>query len=261
MALVRTLLIANLGRAAGRVIHNIIELSPPPTEIIIFRQKDPGWNPETNKEYAEVIKWFKTHREIQKYIKNGKLRECPISSISNYSVLFDTFADLIEENKDYFDIIYIDCSGLPKIATIVVTQLAGIYPNVVPIYNRPKSTSIYEKERDAQLTADEGWGPEQLPFHKIDIGWVHNPNKFAYKVLRAAYLFTKGNIDTKFNDKDLIKILKNIGRYSARGFGVGKKKLLDTGIFVRDLTHPNYYRLTLLGVAIARRFITHNISQ
>lgn len=254
------LLITNIGRALGRVVNNITKLNPSPTKIIYFIQKgDRGWDPDINKGYAEIIKRFKLHDTIQKYERRGKLQVKEISSITDYASFFNCVASLIEEHKKY-NLIYIDCSGLPKFSTLVVTQLAGIYQSmgyrIVPIYSRPKHTSEYDSERDAPMVNDEGWGPEPLPISAIETDWLNNPNHSANKVLRAAYSFTKGKTDLPFSERDLKDTLTELGiQIGPRAFGRGRRTLLTAGLIVPDLTLPKYFRLTLLGATVASTFL------
>ncbi|MGB9614983.1 MAG: hypothetical protein ACPL3B_05745 [Fervidobacterium sp.] len=260
MSEMNILLITNIGRALGRVVYNIAKLNPSPTKIIYFIQKgDKGWDPNINKDYAEIINRFKLHQAVRKYVIKGKLQEKEISSISDYAAFFNCLASLIEEHKKY-NLIYIDCSGLPKFSTLVVAQLAGMYQSmgfrVIPIYSRPKQTSVYDGERDGPVVDDEGWGPEQLPFSAIETDWLNNPNHCANKVLRAVYLFTEGKTDVPFNERDLKETLNKIGiQIGPRAFGRGRRTLLNIGAIVQDLTLSKYFRLTLLGAALASRFV------
>ena len=256
----KVLLITNIGRALGRVLHNIVKLNPQPTKIIYFIQKgDRGWDPDLNEAYAKVIQYFKMHAVVKDFVNKNALQEIDVPSITDYLSFFESLAKIIEKHKDY-NLIYLDCTGLPKFSTAVVTQLAGIYQTmeykIYPIYNRPRQTSIYDQERDEALMSDEGWGPEQLPFSAIDIKWLYEPDSCAYKVLQAAYSFTKGNTNVSFNVRDLKETLNKSGIVmEPRALGRGRQILLATGVIVSDLTRPKHYALTLLGKTLATMFI------
>ena len=265
----RTLMITNWGRACQRVLRNIDEYRP--TEIIVFvQEEDPLWS-EKNEEYRLALSDIKSTPIMEKYIKAGRLIEEAVPSITAYTRFFAVLAEIIAENKDNFDIIYIDCTGLPKLSTIVASHLAGMYDYVFPIYNRSTITAGFKKERDAEYSRDRGQGPEPLPFTKINVKWINEPESSNYQVLKAAY-FLAGrpeNLDQiRFNDYDLKNALKELGselspeKSGKHSFPIKLSKARDTmlhsGLFSRDLRNPKLYKLSLPGYALAHRIFENS---
>jgi hypothetical protein len=260
-------MITNLGWACGRVLRNIKETNP--SEVIYFHQDNPLWN-EKNPDYANAISIFKTDPKIQDYERLGKLKPKEISSITNYADLFDALADIIEENEDEFERIYLDCTGFPKGAVPVVLHLAGIYDNVYPIYNRSTISTRYIAQRDSLRSSDEGEGPEQLPFTKIKTDWINKPESSEYQLLKAAWSLVEKSThprakkwNHKFSEKDLKDELEKMGGpLSTKSIGegpcnirVGKAipALLDSGFFMKAYDAYERLRLSLPGYVLARR--------
>jgi len=249
-----SLLITNLGRACQRVVRNIEEYSP--TQVIYFRQDDTGWN-EKNDDYKKALDNFRLLATVQRYEKQERIRAVRLTSITDYAALFDGLADLIEENEQKFPIIYLDCTGLPKLASAAALQLAAMYNNVWPIYNRNSVTAKYDKERDTEYSGDRGYGPELLPFVRIDVEWKHNPQSNRYRVLTAGFsLAEKHRWDVKFNKADLLKAIQESGK-EISGIALGKAlgQLLDSGLILADLMNPESFSLTLPGYVLARRIL------
>jgi len=236
------------------VIRNIDEYSP--TAVTYFHQRDTGWN-ETNKEYLKALTKFKAHPKIKKYDIERKLNPVEVSSITQYREFFDTLSGVIEENRDNFDIIYVDCTGLPKLATVVALHLAGMHDNVYPIYNQNAVTARFDEQRDSQYASDEGKGPEPLPFTRIDISWANDKESAERKLLEAScFLVERSHEKTnfKFNRKDIMNELAKLGTsLSNIALGLALKKMLELGLFVKDPMSPRRYRLAMPGYALACR--------
>jgi len=253
---IRSLMITNLGRACGRVRYNIEYYSP--TTIIYFHQEDPGWN-ETNEAYKNALNKFNLHPKIQEYHQKGKLIPEEVSSITKYIDFFDKLADLVEKNKDKYEIIYLDCTGLPKLATVVALHLSGMYKNVYPIYNQNKVTIRYEIKRDSEYSSDEGKGPEPLPFTRIDTSWISKPESSDCQLLRAVCSMVEQSdepLDVRFSRNDLKDELSKLDMpLTPIKLGKALKKMLDSGLIMEDLTVPRRFKLTMPGYALARRIL------
>ncbi|MEM3760356.1 MAG: hypothetical protein QXZ02_04495 [Candidatus Bathyarchaeia archaeon] len=176
-------MITAIGAKPMRVIHNIAFYHP--EKVVVLKQLKEGWS-EKNRAYKKnVLDKFYGHKVIKDLKKQNRLDEWPVSDLTNSEKFFRELFCLLKKYKNY-DNVYIDTTAMPRMATIIATVVASLFPNAHCVASGKKGYGKYSLKKYPNPN-EKGSDPVQIPLLRRDINVLMGANTLSGLVFRVIY--------------------------------------------------------------------------
>jgi len=205
-------LITALGAVPQRVLDCIYAKMP--NRIILLRQRDGGWS-ENNPDYKkDVIDKFENDPLIRSFRDRKMIDDSHSVSMEDYDSVFGTVYGVLVNNSKQYNEIFVDVTGMTRIAVTAVNNAVATVKNAFVLYNETAGKVKYSRERYFKWVNEKGKQLVLLPTPRVDITILSDESSYAYKVFKAAFEvwndLSKKRIEV-FLTKDILAKMKELG--------------------------------------------------
>jgi len=209
-----TLLITILGAVPQRVLDCIYAKMP--NRIILLHQRDAGWN-ENNPDYKKhVMDKFENDPLIRSFRKRGMIDDSYTVSMGDYDSVFKTVYNLLVNSSKNYEEIFVDVTGMTRIAVTAVNNAVATVKNAFVLYNETAKKAKYTRGRYGTWVDEKGKQLVLLPTPRVDIAILSDKSSYAYRVFKAAFevwknLSNKGVREKVFLTNSIVAKMKELG--------------------------------------------------
>jgi hypothetical protein len=252
-------------------MRNIEELRP--TKIVLFQQLSGPFSINNAPYLENVFNGFdSTLRQLTRTkMPQLTVLKTSIDSMWDYPAFIAALLDVLDGEVKNFHNVWIDCTGLPKIATIGVIHVCGMFEDVMPIYNRPAAEEPFGENTFTTEKSDQGGGWDKLPFrHRFnELKWWTDRKTSEYSVLRAIHqLYQSRKVDERYviTKEDIVKhFVKTHPRIKDRLIRASRPRnaiyrLEASGWVQADPRNPKRFcKPSLIALGVARHYFRDQI--